>query len=98
MHAHAHAHTHSTIVYAYAYPFIEIALSVMYLGRYQLTLVNIVTVVLMLVSSIGVAQKLAKKEEIACACLGVVFKIPMTYVTLAEDVLMGVMALIMLFI
>ena len=31
-----------------------------------------------------------------CACLGVVFKIPMTYVTLTEDLLMGTMAFVML--
>lgn len=87
-----------SVVYAYMYPFIEVGLGIAYLGRYQLTVVNVVTAILMVVSSIGVAQEIAKKRDIACACLGVVFKLPMTYVTLAEDVLMGVMALIMLFV
>jgi len=82
--------------YAYAYPFIELALGVAYLTRYQHTMVNWVTLILMIVSSIGVAQELAQKKEIPCACLGVVFKIPMTYVTLLEDFLMGAMAALML--
>ena len=50
----------------------------------------------MAISSIGVAIELSKKKEIMCACLGVVFKLPMTYVTLLEDLLMAAMALIML--
>jgi hypothetical protein len=51
----------------------------------------------MIISSIGVAQKLVVREIFICACLGAVFKIPMTWVTLLEDVLMGGMAFIMLF-
>jgi hypothetical protein len=51
---------------------------------------------LMLVSAVGIGMELAKKKEIQCACLGLVFNIPMTYVTLAEDLLMALMALLML--
>jgi hypothetical protein len=83
-------------VYAYAYPFIEISLGIAYLLRLYPTPVNVITLVVMLVSSIGVAQELAQRKTITCACLGAVFKIPMTYVTLLEDVLMAAMALIML--
>ncbi len=83
--------------YAYAYPFIEIGLGIAYLLRLYPTPVNIITLIIMLISSIGVAQELAQRRTITCACLGTVFKIPMTYVTLFEDVLMAAMALIMLF-
>jgi hypothetical protein len=85
-----------SMAYAYIYPFIELALGIAYLMQYQLFATNLITCVLMFVSSIGVARELAKGKQIVCACLGAVFKIPMTYVTLAEDVVMGVMALIML--
>jgi len=85
-----------SMVYAYVYPFIELALGVAYLMRYQLFAINVVTCVLMFVSSIGVARELAKGKQIVCACLGAVFKFPMTYVTLAEDLVMGIMAFIML--
>lgn len=83
--------------YGYAYPFIELALGGMYLMRFQLTAAHWITLVLMAVSSVGVAQALREKRELVCACLGNVFKLPMTYVTLAEDVLMGAMAAYILF-
>ena len=82
--------------YALAYPFIEIALGIAYLKRFELDTTNAITLVLMLVGSIGVAKKLAKHEVVPCACLGTVFKIPMTKVTLAEDLLMAAMAAAML--
>jgi Methylamine utilisation protein MauE len=83
-------------LYAYAYPFIELTLGALYLLRLFPLFTNVFTLALMLVSSIGVAQELLKGKEIMCACLGAVFKIPMTWVTLTEDLLMAAMALIML--
>ncbi len=82
-------------VYAYLYPFIELFLGLAYLVRWQLNVTNIITCVLMITSALGVANELRKKQTIMCACLGTVFKIPMTYVTLFEDVLMAAMALFM---
>lgn len=84
--------------YGYVYPFIEITLGLCYLFRYQLNIANWITLIVMIISSVGVAIELRKQKEIVCACLGVVFKIPMTYVTLLEDVIMGLMALAMLFL
>ena len=78
--------------YAYAYPLMELALGVAYLTRLYPFMTNVVTVVLMLVSSIGVAIELGKRKPIVCACLGTLFQIPMTYVTLTEDLLMTIMA------
>lgn len=82
--------------YGYMYPFVEASLGLAYLLNVMPLLVNSITFALMCVSALGVLQKLLKKEQIMCACLGTVFKIPMTYVTLAEDLLMAAMALIML--
>jgi hypothetical protein len=79
-----------------AYPFIELVLGVIYLMHWAGTAVHIFTLILMLVSAAGVARELWKGREIMCACLGVVFKIPMTYVTLLEDLLMAAMAGFML--
>jgi hypothetical protein len=82
--------------YAHAYPFIEIILSALYFtdtgGIYR----DIFTFILMSIGIFGVAKKLMEKEEIPCACLGMVFKIPMTWVTLAEDGLMAIEALLMI--
>jgi len=83
-------------VYAYLYPVIELVLGVLYLLSISLLLTNIVTFFLMTVSAIGVGNELRKKNQITCACLGAVFKIPMTKVTLLEDILMASMALVMI--
>lgn len=88
---------HST-AYAYAYPFIELALGVAYLARLYPFATNLITFTVMAMSSVGVALELAKGKTIICACLGALFNVPMTYVTLTEDLLMAGMALLMLFI
>jgi len=82
--------------YAYCYPFIELALGIAYLARWQLLITNLVTIVITTTSSIGVLIQLRKKQHIVCACLGALFKLPMTYVTLVEDLLMAGMALLMI--
>ena len=82
--------------YAYLYPFIELALGVLYLLGIGLVVVNSVTFIIMAVGAVGVFRKLRKKEHIPCVCLGAVFQIPMTWVTLAEDIVMAVMALVMI--
>jgi copper chaperone CopZ len=82
--------------YGLAYPFIELALGVTYLVGFQPFAVNLVTFILMVIGSVGVYQALKTKRKFQCACLGTALKLPMTKVTLVEDVTMGVMALIML--
>lgn len=82
--------------YAYVYPFIELALGVCYLLRWELFSVNLLTFVLMTDSAIGIALKLAKKEELECACMGGIIKVPMTYLTLCENIAMALMALVMM--
>ena len=83
-------------IYAYSYPFIELSLGTAYLFRWNSFVTNLVTVIVMWISSMGVARALLKKQKIQCACLGVLFRIPMTKVTLMEDLLMGFMAAAML--
>ena len=85
-----------SLAYAYLYPFIELSLGASYYFNYKPVLTNWVTLFVMLIGALGVYLKLRKKEEIPCACLGTVFKVPMTWVTLFEDLLMAIMALVML--
>ncbi len=79
--------------YAFAYPFIELGLGLAYLVGANVLATNLVTLVVMGVSSIGVIQALLKKRAIECACLGTIFNLPMTKITLFEDLLMAGMAL-----
>jgi hypothetical protein len=50
----------------------------------------------MAVSLAGVLRAVMSKRKIRCACLGTVFNLPMSTVTVIEDGLMFVMAVIML--
>jgi hypothetical protein len=82
--------------YGYVYPFIELGLGAAYLANVQPVLTNAATLVVMGVSTVGVVQSLLARRKIRCACLGAVFNLPMSAVTLVEDVLMVGMAATML--
>ena len=82
--------------WGYIYPFIELTLGILFLLNYHPVLTNLTTLVVMGVSSIGVIQSLMNKRKIKCACLGAVFNLPMSTVTLIEDMLMVVMSGMML--
>lgn len=85
-------------VYGYVYPFIELSLGLAYLFGFLSLITNGVTFIVMGISTIGVLQSVLNKNKIQCACLGTVFNLPMSTVTLVEDLLMVVMALIMIII
>jgi len=82
--------------YAYFYPFLELGFGLSYILMWQVQAVSVVVFVVMLIGAWGVYLKLRQHEEIPCACLGTVFKVPMTWVTLGEDLLMAGMALVIL--
>lgn len=82
--------------YGFAYPFIELTLGAAYLTGFSPLATNAVTLVVMGVSTVGVVKSLLARRKIRCACLGAVFNLPMSYVTLTEDLLMVVMAGVML--
>ncbi len=83
-------------VYAFVYPFIELTLGIAYLTGFSPTLTNWATVSVMGISVIGVAQSVLNKRKIRCACLGAVFNLPMSTITIIEDLLMIIMAASML--
>lgn len=78
--------------YAFLYPFVELGLGLAYLTGFNQLLTNWATVIVMGFSSIGVIRSVLKKEKIQCACLGAVFNLPMSTVTVFEDLLMVGMA------
>ncbi len=86
-------------VWGFLYAFIELALGIAYATGFQPLLTNIVTLIVMSVSIIGVLQSVFNKRKIKCACLGAVFNLPMSTVTIIEDALMiamsGLMILVM---
>ncbi len=84
--------------WGFIYPFVELALGVSYLINFMPYYTNIVTVIVLGISSIGVIKSNLDNRKIKCACLGDVFNLPMSTVTIVEDVSMVGMALAMLLI
>ena len=82
--------------YGRIYPFIETLLGLMFLMRYEINIALIITLVLLVITTIGVSKVLLQKQSIQCACLGTVLKLPMTEATLIEDSIMIVMAIVMI--
>jgi cation transport ATPase len=84
--------------WGYVYAFAELALGLAFLTNFQPKFTNIATLALMSVSIIGVLQSVLNKQKIQCACLGAVFNLPMSTVTIIEDALMIAMSAGMLFL
>lgn len=82
--------------YAWAYPFIELGLGVAYLVNLFPATTSLITLILMGVGAVGVLRALRDKRSIRCACLGTALNLPMTKVTLIEDITMAAMAAAML--
>ncbi len=85
-----------SMAWAWAYPYVELTLGVAYLGNLWPIATNATTLVLMLIGAAGVLRALLDKRAIRCACLGTALNLPMTKVTLVEDLTMAVMAGVML--
>ena len=82
--------------WGYAYPFIETALGFAFLFHFQMTLITWIALILSVIGAIGVIQANLNKQTIQCACLGTVFQLPMSVVTIIENVGMAAMAAWML--
>jgi len=83
-------------VYGFVYPFIELALGLAYMLDWRPMITNSATLVIMGFSLVGVLRAVLNKQMIQCACLGTGFNLPMSTVTVVEDLLMVVMATTML--
>jgi copper chaperone CopZ len=78
--------------WGYIYAFIELGLGIAFLTGFEPFIVSAVTLVVMAISSVGVIQSLLRKRSFQCACLGTVIKLPLSKVTLVEDLLMAGMS------
>ena len=84
--------------YGLIYPFIELGLGVAFLFEFQLTAALWFSIVLMGFSSLGVIKTLREKRKIRCACLGTALNLPMSTITLVEDLGMVAMSAMMLYV
>nr|WP_276899433.1 cation transporter [Pedobacter kyonggii] len=82
--------------WGYIYAFIELGLGLSFALNLSPVAVNWVTLVVMTISIFGVLESVLNKKKIQCACLGAVFNLPMSTVTIVEDAIMIAMSAAML--
>lgn len=82
--------------WGYLYAFLEFGLGLAYALHFNHTITNGITLLVMSISIIGVLKSVLNKQKIQCACLGTVFNLPMSTVTIIEDLLMIIMSAAML--
>lgn len=79
-------------VWGYIYALMELGLGIAFLVNFNPLLTNSITFIVMTISIIGVLQSVLNKKKIQCACLGAIFNLPMSTVTIIEDALMIIMS------
>ena len=84
--------------WAYAFPFIEAFMGFWYLLSESPNTLNIMAMIVTGTASIGVFRELNRKSRFMCACLGTFIRLPLSRVSLVENVSMFIMAGIMLFL
>ena len=82
--------------WAYMYAFVELGLGIAYTVNFNPLITNLTTLIVMSISIIGVLQSVLNKRKIQCACLGAIFNLPMSTVTIIEDALMILMSAAMI--
>lgn len=82
--------------YGYAYPYIELFLGIGYLTGFHLGFINVVTLIVMTISGLGVLERVTSGQKIKCACLGTTLNVPLGVVSIVENFGMGIMAAIKL--
>ena len=89
---------HSNL-YSLIYPGIEFFLGVSYIFSYFLfnsalvLVISFITFTIMTLGSIGILKNLFSKKPVQCACLGTKINLPLTKITLLEDVIMSLMSI-----
>ncbi len=84
--------------YGKLYPVIELALGLMFISGLGMMWANILTILVLMATTIGVIKTITAKNQIQCACLGAGFNLPLSWVTVGENVMMVLMATYSLFI
>lgn len=83
-------------VYGKIYPFIELSLGILCLIHFQLYYVYLADIIIMGFGALGVIKSILDKRKIRCACLGSVFNLPMSTITIIENSLMVLIGIILL--
>ncbi len=83
-------------VYAFLYPLIELGLGLGYLAFFAPVFIYLTTIIILGIGAIGVIKALKKGLDVQCACMGTILDVPLSTVTLTEDLAMVLMAFLLL--
>lgn len=84
-------------IYGKIYPFLELSLGLAFLLNFSLMITSWILFIVMATASIGVFKEIYKRKTgVYCACLGNVIKLPLSTISLFENVSMASMAGLML--
>lgn len=78
--------------YGFIYPFVELLLGLLFVADKALIFANTATVIVLSITTYGVYKRLQSKSKFQCACLGTTFNLPLSNITIAENVAMILMA------
>ena len=81
-------------LYAQSYPFVELFFGALCLSRQFPLLTNLMVISVMGIGLVGVTEAVLNKRTIQCACLGTAFNLPMSFVTIVENGIMLLMAIV----
>ena len=82
-----------SILYGYTYPFLEITLGASFFMKEYRDYAHKTTIALMILGLIGVGSTMYTGTPMRCGCLGSLFHVPLSYVTISENLLMIGMSL-----
>jgi hypothetical protein len=82
--------------YGYIYPFIELALGLAYLAFFVPVLTYVLTIIVFGFGAAGVFKGISKGLDMDCPCMGSVLSVPLSTVSLVENLGMTIMAIVML--
>lgn len=80
--------------YGSIYPFIELMLGFLFIADKFLLFANVMTILVLTTTTIGVYQKIKSNSQFQCACLGAGFNLPLSNITIFENLAMIVMAFV----
>lgn len=82
--------------WAWVFPIVELGLGAGYFLLGNRLGLNITTILITGIASIGVVKELRRKSQFKCACLGTVIRLPLSRISFVEDFAMLAMAMIMI--
>ena len=75
-------------VYAYLFPFFELFFGLLFLLKIEILYLEFLCLALFSINTFSIFNALSKKKQFTCACLGGLFELPLSRVSLIENLTM----------